>query len=43
MITDEQLVDDFNYCLDHYTNNGDKHYSDTPDLENTRTLYKLDL
>jgi hypothetical protein len=31
MITDEELVDKFNYWLDHYTNNGDKHYSDTRD------------
>lgn len=29
MITDEQLIDDFNYWLDHYIKNGDKHYSDT--------------
>jgi hypothetical protein len=31
MITDEQLETDFNYWLDHYIKNGDRHYSDTPD------------
>jgi hypothetical protein len=31
MITDEQLETDFNYWLDHYIKNGDKHYSNTPD------------
>lgn len=29
MITDEQLETDFNYWLDHYIKNGDRHYSDT--------------
>ena len=30
-ITDEELQSRFNYWLDHYTNNGDRHYKDTPD------------
>mgnify|MGYP001618256790 CR=1 FL=1 len=31
MITDEELIERFNYWLDHYTNNGERHYSNTPD------------
>ena len=30
-ITDLELETSFNYWLDHYTKNGDKHYSDTHD------------
>lgn len=31
MITDNELVGRFNYWLDHYTKNGERHYIDTPD------------
>jgi hypothetical protein len=31
MITDEEREEMFNWWVDHYTSNGDSHYSDTPD------------
>lgn len=40
-VTDEEVVNKFNYWLDYYTNRGDKHYSDTPDWK-IQELY-LDL
>ena len=39
MITDEQLLSDFNYWLDHYIKNGDKHYSDTKDWKIVELYY----
>jgi hypothetical protein len=36
--SDGQLEDMINYWLDHYTGNGDSHYSDTPDWK-IREIY----
>ena len=36
--SDGQLEDMINYWLDHYTANGDSHYSDTPDWK-IREIY----
>ena len=36
--SDVQLEDMINYWLDHYTANGDSHYSDTPDWK-IREIY----
>ena len=36
--SDGQLEDVINYQLDHYTANGDSHYSDTPDWK-IREIY----
>ncbi len=41
MITDKELVDNFNWWLDHYTKNGDKHYSDTKDWKIIELYYDL--
>lgn len=31
VIIDSELENNYNHWLEHYTKNGDKHYSDTPD------------
>jgi len=41
MITDKELTENFNWWLDHYTKNGDKHYSDTKDWKIIELYYDL--
>lgn len=41
MITDNELIKRFNYWLEHYTNNGDRHYSDTPDWKIQELYYDM--
>lgn len=41
MIADKTLLENFNWWLDHYTKNGDKHYDDTPDWKIIELYYDL--
>lgn len=41
MTTDNELVDRFNYWLNHYTKNGDRHYHDTPDWKIQELYYDI--
>ena len=41
MITDNELIEHFNYWLDHYTKNGERHYSDTQDWKIQELYYDL--
>ena len=41
MTTDKELVENFNWWLNYYKKNGDKHYSDTPDWKITELYYDL--
>ena len=41
MIKDTELINNFNHWLDHYTNNGDKHYLDTPDWKIQEFYYDI--
>jgi len=41
MITDDELIEKFNYWLEHYTNNGDRHYSDIPEWKTQEIYYDI--
>jgi hypothetical protein len=41
MITDSELIDNFNWWLDYYTKSGDKHYNDTKDWKIQELYYDL--
>ena len=41
MITDEQLVDVFNFWLEHFKNRGARHYTDTPDWKIQELYYDV--
>lgn len=41
MITDKELIETFDWWLNHYTKNGDKHYDDTPDWKVIELYYDL--
>lgn len=41
MITDDELIEKFNYWLEYYTNNGDKHYSDIPEWKIQEIYYDI--
>lgn len=41
MISDKELIEIFDWWLNHYTMNGDKHYDDTPDWKVIELYYDL--